>query len=838
MDILEKSIQQFDSKVKYVSSDWAYFSYNQNLSDSGWKIHISSQMKDAVSIFTIVASFLRKIECSFKVAKDIESLKKINSPRETSPIANKFMAIYPANNKQAREIILALHEKLARYFSPRILSDFQCGKHSPLHYRFGSFKKIQKYDENNHKIIYLLKNEEGDWVEDIRKNFPVIPDWKEDLFTPEEKQEFFGEIGKIPENHLINNYRFEIILKKCNRGNVYRAQKKDTGEKVIVKQVRPFVGNDVEGKHFAIAEIKNEANMLKTLGSQLYTANFIDEFEVDGDYFVIQSFIEGYSYFDLIGKDRLTYRTKLKLIDNLISIVNSIHSLGYKIVDLSPTNFIYREDGSIFLIDLENVSPIKDVRRYIKTPFMVNPDNDLSASSINQDYFAVAMTSFAILVGRTLVFSSGDDRYDISCIDKIKQALQIAKNMEYISESVYYWLIYLLNLSESKEPTHIIKKINEIEFSNIDMSEVNFNVSCYDFKKESEKIAHFILSQNMDCTGRILPSNEFGEFVDPISFQHGLSGYIIFVMQCLSAPELNLVKHWVQQIEIIRDSKSYLYQKSLYFGTSGFLWALILLFEKTGDIFYKNKATSLVNEILLDYDNIGKQDFVLGKAGVLLSLMRYYELEKTVYLEEFIHTAISNLEEEISKDFSQHNSLFDYSFAHGKAGIIYVFNEYKILFDNKKFDSTISIFTEEVAKILSQEILKNKNSYNNLELSWCDGLSGFVLYLCLVEPLKYSKLISDARVLILDHHLSMETCYCHGISSLLQTYAYVFGDNDKNNIVQLLLTKSFRKYDELLVFQSENRNYDYFDFGIGTLGIYWALLGFQFPFELKKEAIQ
>ena len=165
-------------------------------------------------------------------------------------------------------------------------------------------------------------------------------------------------------------------------------------------------------------------------------------------------------------------------------------------------------------------------------------------------------------------------------------------------------------------------------------------------------------------------------------------------------------------------------------------------------------------------------------------------------------------------------------------------NEYKILFDSKKFDSIISIFTEEIAKILSQEILKNKNSYNNLELSWCDGLSGLILYLCLVEPLKYSKLISEARVVILNHHLSMETCYCHGIASLLQTYAYVFGDKDKNDIVQLLLTKSFRKYDELLVFQSENRNYDYFDFGIGTLGIYWALLGFQFPFELKKEAIQ
>ena len=48
------------------------------------------------------------------------------------------------------------------------------------------------------------------------------------------------------------------------------------------------------------------------------------------------------------------------------------------------------------------------------------------------------------------------------------------------------------------------------------------------------------------------------------------------------------MKKELTMIEITRDSKSYLYQNSLYFGASGFLWALILLFERTGDIFYKN----------------------------------------------------------------------------------------------------------------------------------------------------------------------------------------------------------------------------------------------------------
>ena len=69
MDVLENSIQQFDSKVKYVSSDWVYFGYNKNLSDSGWKIHISSQMKDAVSIFTLVASFYAKLNVHLKLLR-------------------------------------------------------------------------------------------------------------------------------------------------------------------------------------------------------------------------------------------------------------------------------------------------------------------------------------------------------------------------------------------------------------------------------------------------------------------------------------------------------------------------------------------------------------------------------------------------------------------------------------------------------------------------------------------------------------------------------------------------------------------------------------------------
>ncbi|HGE3111682.1 class III lanthionine synthetase LanKC N-terminal domain-containing protein [Streptococcus pneumoniae] len=43
----------------------------------GWKIHISSQIKDAVDIFKIVYKLSKLNNCSFKVVKNLEELKKL-----------------------------------------------------------------------------------------------------------------------------------------------------------------------------------------------------------------------------------------------------------------------------------------------------------------------------------------------------------------------------------------------------------------------------------------------------------------------------------------------------------------------------------------------------------------------------------------------------------------------------------------------------------------------------------------------------------------------------------------------------------------------------------------
>ncbi|TVW94509.1 lanthionine synthetase, partial [Streptococcus pneumoniae] len=133
MDRLQTMLNKIQVDT-YHKNGWLFVKYSNNILTQGWKLHVSNQLKDACNIFYIVAQELEKERCNYKVLDCLDELKKLNSPREVSPTANKFITIYPSSRKQAKRIILNLKEKLEKYKAPRILSDFQCGEYSPIHY--------------------------------------------------------------------------------------------------------------------------------------------------------------------------------------------------------------------------------------------------------------------------------------------------------------------------------------------------------------------------------------------------------------------------------------------------------------------------------------------------------------------------------------------------------------------------------------------------------------------------------------------------------------------------------------------------------------------------------
>ncbi|ADX24605.1 hypothetical protein SDE12394_05665 [Streptococcus dysgalactiae subsp. equisimilis ATCC 12394] len=62
----------------------------KNYKKQGWKIHISSQMTDALIIFEKVSKLLLQEKCNFKVAKNSTVLAEINSPRNDTEKATLF----------------------------------------------------------------------------------------------------------------------------------------------------------------------------------------------------------------------------------------------------------------------------------------------------------------------------------------------------------------------------------------------------------------------------------------------------------------------------------------------------------------------------------------------------------------------------------------------------------------------------------------------------------------------------------------------------------------------------------------------------------------------------
>lgn len=99
------------------------------------------------------------------------------------------------------------------------------------------------------------------------------------------------------------------------------------------------------------------------------------------------------------------------------------------------------------------------------------------------------------------------------------------------------------------------------------------------------------------------------------------------------------------------------------------------------------------------------------------------------------------------------------------------------------FYNDLHTFHTELKKLL-EKVTSNTENLGNSQLSWCKGISGIILYLCMYNCDGNKDIISKYQEFVFNHHLKMMTGYCHGITSLLQTTVY--------NQNKLLMKKSNR----------------------------------------------
>lgn len=178
----------------------------------------------------------------------------------------------------------------------------------------------------------------------------------------------------------------------------------------VVKQVQ------LQSKAFPLLQaaralFEREAQLLTQLGEQAQVPKILAYFEQNGDFFLVQEWIDGY---DLRRKftygDRWDGKKLIPFLREILAVLEEVHRQGGMHLDIKPENLIRRwQDKRLFLTDFGKIKAIRDLTlnaegqpqllKPIGTPGYM-PDEQLQGQPrFCSDIYAVGMMAIQALTG-------------------------------------------------------------------------------------------------------------------------------------------------------------------------------------------------------------------------------------------------------------------------------------------------------------------------------------------------------------------------------------------------------------------------------------------------------
>lgn len=160
---------------------------------------------------------------------------------------------------------------------------------------------------------------------------------------------------------LRGRYQLISVLGAGGFGQTYLAEDVQSPERLccVVKQLKPAKEDD-QFLEVARRLFDTEVKMLAKLGRHPQIPTFFDAFEENGEFYLIQEFINGSSLNDEFSAFQgLTEMQAIELLRDVLSILVFVHSQQVIHRDIKPSNLIRRQtDGKIVLIDFGAVKEI------------------------------------------------------------------------------------------------------------------------------------------------------------------------------------------------------------------------------------------------------------------------------------------------------------------------------------------------------------------------------------------------------------------------------------------------------------------------------------------------
>jgi tRNA A-37 threonylcarbamoyl transferase component Bud32 len=374
----------------------------------GWKIHVSGCLHNAADMLEFVWEYCVDREIPFKYLRGKSTLLMRNAKYAQRGGSGKFITIYPANDAELEVISSQLSGLLEGQPGPYILSDLRYGE-GPLYVRYGGFTERYCEDDSG-ELVAAIEDATGRLIPDRRTPVFSIPDWVElpAFLVPHLEARKAVTIADLP-------YRIEEALHFSNGGGVYSAIDTRTGDKVVLKEARPYAGLAADGAD-AVARLRRERDILRHLDGIPAVPRVRDYFECGGHHFLVQEFIEGRPLnsfyaerYPLVtadpGPEALGAYTgwALRICAGVEDAVRQIHGRGVVFNDLHMFNVMIRPDDSVALLDFEVAAHVDEGRRpTIGNPGFVAPRD---RTGFDIDRYSLACLRLAMFMPLTTLFS-------------------------------------------------------------------------------------------------------------------------------------------------------------------------------------------------------------------------------------------------------------------------------------------------------------------------------------------------------------------------------------------------------------------------------------------------
>ncbi|WP_433324471.1 class III lanthionine synthetase LanKC [Spirillospora sp. CA-294931] len=393
---------------KIRGDEWiVYVPPGRQTPEQGWKVHASGSVESAEKILEHCWDYCVSKGIEFKHLRGPGALRMRNAKYAPRGASGKLVTIYPSDEGELALILAELGALLDGLPGPYILSDLRIGE-GPLFVRYGGFAERRCLDERG-ELVPAIENADGELVPDKRGPVFAVPEWASvpPFLRPHMEARGATTTTELP-------YRIEKALHFSNGGGVYSGTDLRSGEKVVLREARPYAGLAADGAD-AVVRLGREHETLVRLAGVEGVPQARDRFTLGDHHFLVQDFIEGRTLNTFFAErhplldpdpspEKVAGYTEwaLKIYAGTERVIDELHARGVVFNDLHMFNIMVRPDDSVALIDFEVAAPASERgRQTLANPgFLAPPDR----RGTEVDRYGLACLRLALFAPMTTLF--------------------------------------------------------------------------------------------------------------------------------------------------------------------------------------------------------------------------------------------------------------------------------------------------------------------------------------------------------------------------------------------------------------------------------------------------